>query len=406
MRILHTSDLHLGLISDGHSRRADQERVLDEILALCDAHAVDLLLIAGDLFSDRVEGGRHEEVARRLLQRLRDHLQRGRAVVLLRGNHDPLALFGLMRVMAAELAGADRWPLVVADMPNVYGVPGRDLQIVALPYIRPGWLRDQTMDALAGPQAQVTGLSGMLAWQLKHRIEPLVDPRRPAIFTAHVVVSGAQLNEQIEFETGYARELWLDKANLPHYTSYNALGHIHLLQEVAGTAAPTWYSGAPDRVDAGERAYRPRVLLVDAPDTPGGRADVREIAIQSSTSFVRRVGAEALDGVEQAERFLAEHEGRDPIGRVDIAGAPAAARAALLERFGRALPRVRVRFAIEDLPPPASADGRPDHHDVRTTVLDYLGRAFAERPEQRARLEAAFVALIEGHETGEAPHDH
>jgi len=81
----------------------------------------------------------------------------------------------------------------------------------------------------------------------------------------------------------------------------------------------------------------------------------------------------------------------------------AAARAALLGRFVRALPRVRVCFAVEDLPARAPAGGRPDYHDVRTTVLDYLARIFAERPEQRARLEAAFVALIEGHETEEVP---
>ncbi len=59
MRLLHTSDLHIGASWRGMSRRDDQRRVLGEILGLCDAHAVDALLVTGDVFSDRVEGGKH-----------------------------------------------------------------------------------------------------------------------------------------------------------------------------------------------------------------------------------------------------------------------------------------------------------------------------------------------------------
>jgi exonuclease SbcD len=53
MRLLHTSDLHYGMTWRGTSRRADQNRVLAEIVSICEAEHVDALVVAGDVFSDR-----------------------------------------------------------------------------------------------------------------------------------------------------------------------------------------------------------------------------------------------------------------------------------------------------------------------------------------------------------------
>src|SRR3712207_895631 len=97
MKLLHTSDLHLGAQWRSVSRADDQTRVLDEVLTLCDQHEVDALLVTGDVFSDRPYEP-PARIARRLLERLSDQLRRGRAIVLLRGNHDPLDLFQLMRI--------------------------------------------------------------------------------------------------------------------------------------------------------------------------------------------------------------------------------------------------------------------------------------------------------------------
>jgi exonuclease SbcD len=89
MRLLHTSDLHYGMTWRGISRRADQHRVLAEIVSICEAKRVDALVVTGDVFSDRPEG-HPADVIRLLLQQLRPQLERGCPVVLLRGNHDSL----------------------------------------------------------------------------------------------------------------------------------------------------------------------------------------------------------------------------------------------------------------------------------------------------------------------------
>src|SRR5688500_7417717 len=113
MLMLHTSDLHYGHVGLDTNRVPDQNRVLDEILTLCQERNVRLLLVAGDVFSNRLGSASPASVARQLLTRFAPHLERGMAVFLLCGNHDNLPLFQLMRTFTAEMAGdAGRWPLV------------------------------------------------------------------------------------------------------------------------------------------------------------------------------------------------------------------------------------------------------------------------------------------------------
>jgi exonuclease SbcD len=387
MKILHTSDLHLGDIWRGQQRWGDQMRVLDELLRLCDEHDVDMLLVAGDVFSDRVHA-RHETVAREFLERLRPHLQRGRAVFLLRGNHDPYALFQLMGLLVQEMAGGDRWPLVIASVPSIYTVPGHDLQVIALPYVWPGWLRSEAFDAEQDPEERVAGLAGLLGQRLD-RLCRQADPDVPAIFTAHFTVRGTELAPNIQAESGYHREMLLDPARLPQNTSYNALGHIHLAQPIAGAGKPTWYSGAPDRVDLGERDYTPRAILVETPDTPGGEATIRHLWLESPTPFVR---AEA-HGHEEVAAFCQQVRGKDPLGEVTLSGIAAAERPAVQALIHEAAPRLQLFWRRLDEPERVPEEDRADPTDVPHFVRAYLAKAYERQPELRARLEAAFDTL-------------
>jgi len=141
-------------------------------------------------------------------------------------------------------------------------------------------------------------------------------PTCPSIFTAHTLIDHAELKPDTEVEQGYVRELVLHASDLPQFTSYNALGHIHLGQEVRGTGKPTWYSGAPDRLDMGERDYHPQVLLVTTPDAPGGTATVRAITMPNCTTWMLT----DLSDEESVDRFCLEVAGHNPIGRVTING--------------------------------------------------------------------------------------
>ena len=80
-----------------------------------------------------------------------------------------------------------------------------------------------------------------------------------------------------------------------------------------------------------------------------------------------------------------------------------AARGAVEEQLRRVAPRLRLRWAREDVPAPATDAAGGDYHDVAGTVEAYLDRAYAGQPDRRARLVAAFRSLWdESDESGEA----
>ena len=216
-----------------------------------------------------------------------------------------------MSLLLEEISEDSRWPLVVVSQPDV----------VALPYITPQMLRTTAADTDAAPEAQIAGLAGQLALY-SERLYASVNADRPAIFAGHLLIRGAGVVTDQEIEHGYRQELWLDPANLAHFTSYNALGHIHLSQEIKGASKPTWYSGAPDRLNRGEREYTPCVLLVQTPDRPGGIADVTRIPLTTCTPFVDV----ELNGQEAVDRFLESVGTPDPLGKATIRAIPVAAR--------------------------------------------------------------------------------
>lgn len=400
MKILHTADWHLGATWDRYSRRDDQTRVLDEILELCDQHNVDLLLVAGDVFSDRVEGGKPAKVVRDLLLKLRPHLKRGRAVFLLRGNHDPLELFQLVSMLLEEISGGEHWPLVVTSLPKVVTIPGHPLQIVALPYVTPQMLRSTATESDAAPETQLAGLAGQLAVQAQH-LYSRVQPDKPSIFAGHLLLREAGVIPDQEFEHGYRHELWLDPANLPHFTSYNALGHIHLSQQLKGASKPTWYSGTPDRLNRGEREYKPQVLLVTTPDTPGGVAKITPIPLTTCTPFVNV----ELDGPDAVGRFLECVTSPDPLGDVTIHSVPVTERGVIEARLRAVAPRLRITWSPESATNQPASSSKIDHRNVYGTVTGYLTETYADRPEHREELIAALDELWSTN-SGEPGDDH
>jgi DNA repair exonuclease SbcCD nuclease subunit len=282
---------------------------------------------------------------------------------------------------------------VVASKPGIYRLPGHQLGVVALPYLSPGWLMQRVAEFGASPEEQVVGLAGRLAllveWLSGQAAKEHRSERVPLVFAGHVLVKGAKLTDSLEFETGYHRDVWIEPRHLPQYTSYNALGHIHLCQEVPGAGKPSWYSGAPDRVDQGERAYMPRVLLVTVPDEPGGVAVVEPIALRACTPFV----FEELVGPDGVDAFCTRVAGSDPLGVVTISGAPVASRGLVEAQVRRAAERVRVQWPLEQVVLSRPSRERPDYRDAPATFRAYLTDAIPDDQARRDKLEQAFATV-------------
>jgi hypothetical protein len=100
MRLLHTSDWHLGQHFMGRSRQAEHQALIDWLLTQVQAHAVDAVLIAGDIFDTGAPPSYARELYNQLIVRLHDA---GAALLMLAGNHDSVSVLDESRELLTYL---------------------------------------------------------------------------------------------------------------------------------------------------------------------------------------------------------------------------------------------------------------------------------------------------------------
>jgi exonuclease SbcD len=265
MRILHTSDWHLGQHFMGKTRQAEHAAFIDWLLEQVTAHQVDAVIVAGDIF----DNGAPPSYARELYNRFVAALgMRGAALVLLGGNHDSVATLGESRPLFSRLgvhvvAAVDDDParqvLVLAERS---GKPGAI--VCAIPFIRPrDVLQSQPGESATAKQqslqdAIVRHYQAVFAAAQAQR-ETLGLPL-PIIATGHLATVGANAGEAVREIYVGALEAFPTAAFPP--ADYIALGHIHRPMRVGG-AEHIRYSGSPIALAFDESAQQKEVLLVD-----------------------------------------------------------------------------------------------------------------------------------------------
>src|SRR4051812_21295538 len=104
MRIIHTADWHLGDRLGRVDRTDDLKARVERVAGMCDEQAADLLLIAGDLFSEQASPEQMTDALRHLHRTFAPFFARGGTVVALTGNHDRDGRINLIRA-SMSLAG-------------------------------------------------------------------------------------------------------------------------------------------------------------------------------------------------------------------------------------------------------------------------------------------------------------
>ncbi|RKQ61419.1 exodeoxyribonuclease I subunit D [Vogesella indigofera] len=265
MRILHTSDWHLGQHFMGKTRQAEHQAFIDWLLRQVREHAVDAVIVAGDLFDTGAPPSYARELYNRLVVALHGS---GTALVLLGGNHDSVATLGESRPLLTCL-GTSVIPAVEADLeqqvlvlPQRDGTPGAI--VCAIPFIRP---RD-VMQSQAGQSAEEKQLTLQEAIHQHYQaLYRLACARRdalklplPIIATGHLTTVGASASESVREIYVGALEAFPSSAFPP--ADYIALGHIHRPQQVGGLDHIR-YSGSPIPLSFDEAGQQKQVLLVD-----------------------------------------------------------------------------------------------------------------------------------------------
>lgn len=273
MRIIHTSDWHLGQFFINKSRLQEHKQFIDWLLQQVVEHEVDAVIIAGDIF----DTGAPPSYARELYNQFVIGMNKlGRQLVILAGNHDSVSTLNESKQILAQLntqvisAAADDLSTQVLQLKNKEGDIGAI--VCAIPYLRP---RDimQSQAGESGQQKQ-QALGQAISqhykevFQLAQMQRDELDQPVPIIATGHLTAMGVTTSESV-------RDIYI--GNLEAFPAkdfpaadYIALGHIHRPQRVAKTDYIR-YCGSPiplsfDELGADPTKTVKQVLLVDFTD--------------------------------------------------------------------------------------------------------------------------------------------
>lgn len=309
MRLLHFSDLHLGVETYGtldpatglSSRVLDFLCALDAIVERAIAERVDAVLFAGDAFKNRDPS---PTIQREFARRIGRLAAADIPIVLLVGNHD-------LPNVALRAAPTEIYQIL--NVPGVYvcrdidllTIPTRSgpLQVLALPWVtRSLFLASDGFRELAE-----IDLDRAIAQAVSTSVEELaarLDPALPAVLLGHLSLQGASLGFEQSIMLGRDVTVGRDELHVNAF-DYVALGHIHKHQ-VVGTNPPAVYAGSPERIDFGEeREDKGYVLLSIEEQAGGGRASDWKFVELAARPF-RTLRLEALgdDPMPAVERDL------------------------------------------------------------------------------------------------------
>ncbi len=269
MKILHTSDWHLGRTLYGKKRYEEFAALLHWLTDTLDQHQVDVLLVAGDVFDTGTPSTRAQELYYRFLRQVGQSACRH--VVIIAGNHDSPAFLeaprDLLRILDIHVIGAGSeepaGEVLLLRRPD--GTP--ELVVCAVPYLRDRDVRsaeagesmaDKACKLQAGIRAHYAAVSA-LAEQQRNAI----DPRLPIVATGHLFAAGGQTTDGDGVRELYVGTLaHVDAAIFPACIDYLALGHLHVPQKVGGSETRR-YSGSPLAMGFGEARQRKSVCLVE-----------------------------------------------------------------------------------------------------------------------------------------------
>jgi exonuclease SbcD len=376
LRVLHTSDWHLGISYEGVSRREDHDLFLSWLNRTLREEAVDVLLIAGDVFDQHNPPAEALELWYRFLASLSDSPVRD--VVVIAGNHDsaarleaPSSVLGRVGVHVRGRFVDDVESKTRLLVPVCLDPSGRPAAVVvAVPYVHEYRLGIRTT-ALQGEE-----LGAAFDTRFSQLYAELTDLARelygdtPLVGMGHLTCAGSDPDDSphaIHMVGGIGG---LPESVFGNEFAYVALGHIHRMMPTPQAGA--WYSGTPIPMSRRESMTRRHILLVDVDGTE--RVRPKAHAVPRFRDIVQLEGnsQEVLDGIAQ----LSWSEPLPPLVNVELQldqpdlSESARVRSFFAEQFLDADSRphlVRVHQTVDG----ATSGGLPDGGgEVTTSVRD------------------------------------
>ncbi len=315
MRILHTSDWHLGDRLLEKSRHDEFRAFLTWLIGQMKELAVDALLVSGDIFDTRDPGAPALEMLNEFLS-LADSTG-CRHIILTAGNHDGVPILdaakplleryhvNLINHLNAETAETCLVPLC--------GKTGKEEALVcAVPFLRPSEVSRALSDANLqdGENAYSLGVHDVLTGVAKHAERwQKAHPTCPVFCMAHLTVSGTtKSGSELDIVVGGIESI--NAETFADVFNYVALGHIH--KGYSPDNNRIHYSGSPLPMSIDEAAYEHRILLID---TFGLDVKVRSISVPRFICYTKEICQTYTELTELPNRLqeLSQQHGGVPV---------------------------------------------------------------------------------------------
>jgi len=267
MRLLHTSDWHLGHVLHDRPRTYEHDRFLAWLLEALATERADALVVAGDVFDVANPSTEALDAFYDFVASARNRFPR-LAIVIVGGNHDSPSRLDVtnpildrlgVRVVGGLPRGADGAldvERLLVPLPDAHGRVAA--WCVAVPFLRP---TDLPVVTEAGVDPLVEGVRRLYAAALD-AARARRTQGQAIVATGHAYMTGTRLSDLSERKILGGNQHALPADIFPGDVAYAALGHLHLAQEVGGREEVR-YSGSPIPLSFSELHYRHQVVLVD-----------------------------------------------------------------------------------------------------------------------------------------------
>lgn len=340
MRILHTSDWHLGHHLHDHAREFEHARFLEWLTLTLESESIDALLIAGDIFDTANPSARAQSAWYGFLADIH-HRMPELDVAVIGGNHDSGARLNapvpLLRHMRIHIVGSlprthtNRRIDTERTLIPLHDKHGhRAAWVAAVPYLRPvdlpSWRReplhtsrdkpdDHPNESTVAIASEIPAEPDPLIWGVRQVYRDIINAMRQRaddtcalLAMGHCYMVGTEISRLSERAILGGNQHALPVDIFPDDLAYVALGHLHKAQRVGGREGVR-YCGSPIALSLGEANNRKQVLIVEF-DGPR-RVGVRALAIPRTIDIVRvpKTGALPLDDVPAALAALEDWDG-------------------------------------------------------------------------------------------------
>lgn len=249
MRLLHTSDWHIGIKLGTYDYLPSQREFAGWLVDTVKSEAIDVVLVAGDIFDKAIPSSDAVDLVDELFINL---IWSGVAVVVISGNHDSAERLNFCS-KAMENAGlyirTEQQNLRDIGEPIQIKKNGESVSIIPIPYLDPQRVID------IGEAERSHG--GLIAEVLKTRVNEVADPSKTVVMSHAFVAGGAVSDSERKISIGGTSRVAIETYK---YFGYVALGHLHRPQTINGLNL--FYSGSPLQYSFSEE-HQKSVRVID-----------------------------------------------------------------------------------------------------------------------------------------------